>query len=91
MKSFKLLFAVTGLSMMSIITYAAQETKKPAYKPKEASQATENNPVLIFKVTKPETAEPVKKAGRAERTSAIPNINRLKAENTRKTVVLGMV
>ena len=88
--SFKLLFSIAALTLLSIASFAAQETKKSAYKPKDTQNtATEGTTILIFKVPALENSENVKKAGRAERTTAIPNINRLKADN-RKTVIVSM-
>jgi hypothetical protein len=83
--SIKLLSAVFALTMLTAATYAAQESGKPAYKPKENNSAAMNSPaILLFKIATPEEvpeANPVKKAGRPERTSAIPSLNRLKAES----------
>ena len=90
--SFKLLFSITALTLLSVASFAAQEMKKPGYKPKDSqSSATEGTTILIFKVPTPENNEDgtLKKAGRAERTTSIPNINRLKAD-TRKTLLISM-
>ena len=91
--SIKLLSAAFALTMLSMVSYAAQESVKPPYKPKsDHSSAADSPTILLFKIATPEAPEanPVKKAGRPERTTSVPNINRLKAES-RKPVVLSMV
>lgn len=91
--SIKLLSAAFILTMCSMVSYAAQESAKAPYKPKESQGTSTNSPaILLFKISTPEDtpeANPVKKAGRPERTTAIPNINRLKAESP-KPVALSM-
>lgn len=91
--SIKLLSAAFILSMFSMVSYAAQESSKLPYKPKGTQSSSADNPaILLFKISTPEDApeaNPVKKAGRPERTTALPNINRLKAES-RKPVALSM-
>lgn len=88
----KVTFAVIALSFLSAVAFAAQESRKPAYKPAAAEQVKpqESNTFIIFKLATPETTEEsVKKAGRAERTTSLPPINRLKAETRKTPVVVG--
>jgi hypothetical protein len=90
--SYKLVLSFTLFTFLSIVTYAAQETRNPVYKPKETNQNTntESTTILIFKAPIPSNENgTVKKAGRAERTTAIPSINRLKAD-TRKYTGISM-
>lgn len=84
----RLLLLAAGFTFMSLASFAAQESKKPAYNPKESqdsvSESTEGATILIFKVTPGDNESGnVKKAGRAERTTAAPNISRLKADQKR--------
>lgn len=77
---------------LGIVVYAAQETKNSGYKPKESQQSnTESTTILIFKAPVQSNNENgnVRKAGRAERTTVVPHINRLKAD-TRKNLLISM-
>lgn len=88
----KVTFSVIALSFLSVVAFAAQESRKPAYKPGSTEQVRpqESNTVIIFKLAAPETTEEsVKKARRAERTTALPPINRLKAETRKSPTVVG--